>query len=165
VVKKRKRMTEDVFGEDCPSALTRFEEFESHVLPALMSISKEYRDGRFEELLQMEEDFHSGISATTGLVYVAVSKAIRFPKIGATRRSDPALRLKELSRSVPSPFEWVYYVRTPTPFKLEAEIHSHFDAHRIRERSACTEFFDVEVGCIGDFLKLRFETVVERMDA
>ena len=68
--------------------------------------------------------------------------------------------MNELSRSVPSPFEWVYYVRTLTPFRLEAEVHLQFDSCRIKQKGACTEFFDVE--SVGVYLKSRFETVKER---
>jgi hypothetical protein len=151
----------DSEGETCPDALLRFEKFESHVLSALVEISRSYQEERFRELLQMEEDFNSGATPTQGLVYVAMSKAVKFPKIGATRRSDPAPRLRELSRSVPSPFEWVFYVKTATPFKLESAIHLHFDACRIKEKGACTEFFDIDIVSIGAYLKSQFD-VVER---
>ena len=57
---------------------------------------------------------------------------------------------------MPSPFKLLYSVATPTPFKLEARVHRHFDTHRIRESGACTEFFNVEAGAVGSFLeKLR----------
>ena len=67
------------------------------------------------------------------------------------------IRLKELSSSVPYAFELVYAIATFTPFKLEAEIHRHFDSRRIRERKgACTEFFDVGLEEIGEYLKTRY---------
>ena len=92
-------------------------------------------------------------------MYVAVSECIKHPKIGATRRSDPVERMKELSKSVPSPFECRMYVRTKTPFKLESQIHKHFDAHRIKKKGACTEFFDIDLDGIRNYLKTQFEVV------
>jgi hypothetical protein len=163
VVKKRQHM--ESAGDDdneSPDAVSHFEEFEAQVLPALWEVSREYQAVRLGEILQMESDLTMGTAPTPGLVYVAKSSAIKAVKIGATRRSDPGPRLYELSRSVPSPFEWVYYVRTFTPFRLEAEVHSHFDACRIRQKGACTEFFDADADSIGAYLKSRFETVVER---
>ena len=164
VVKKRRLMTmdgESNDGETCSDALSRFEQFEAHVLPALLKTSMAYQTERLSELLQMEEDFQAGVRPVQGLVYVAVSNSVKFPKIGATRREDPTARLRELSKSVPSPFEWVFYVRTFTPFRLESEVHAHFDGCRIREKGACTEFFDIDVASIGAYLKSRF-AVVER---
>ena len=161
VVKKRRLMTEndDLDNEDCLNALACFEDFEAHVLPALLEVSRAYQKERLDEILQLEEEFRAGATPMQGLVYVAMSQAVQFPKIGATRRSDPGPRLRELSKSVPKPFQWVFYVRTFTPFKLESEIHSKFDAYRIREKGACTEFFDIDVASVRDYLKSRFELV------
>ena len=157
VVKKR-RMMDAAHDEDdsavCPVAQQRFEEFESNVLGAL---SEDYRRGRWVELLEMERAFSRGCQPSPGFVYVAISDAIKYPKIGATRRSDPSVRLKELSRYVPSPFRMVYAVPTLTPFELESEIHAAFDAARIKEKGACTEFFNADLHSIGEYLKQRFE--------
>jgi len=62
------------------------------------------------------------------------------------------IRLKELSRNVPYAFELVFCIPTFTPFRLEADIHQHFAAHRIRER-ACTEFFDIDLKAIEEYPK------------
>ena len=156
-VMKKRRMI-DAAGEDdvavCPVAQQQFEDFELNVLGAL---SEDYRRGRWAELLEMERAFSRGCQPNPGFVYVAISDAIKYPKIGATRRSDPSVRLKELSRYVPSPFRMVYAVPTLTPFELESEIHAAFDAARIKEKGACTEFFNADLHSIGEYLKQRFE--------
>ena len=158
VVKKRKIMEtvdDDEAGETCPEALRHFEEFESQVLDALSLVSQEYQSIRFQELLDMEKDLCTAVGKAQpapGFLYVAISSAVRYPKIGATRRSDPSLRLRELSCHVPSPFKLVYTVSTLTPFSLEADVHKHFDAFRLREKGACTEFFSVDLESIENFL-------------
>lgn len=161
VVKKRRMMAQapDDDASECPDALQRFEDFESHVLPALLKIDAEDKQTRRDEMLQMELDLCSGMRSLTGGVYVAVSKAVKFPKIGATRKGDPAPRLQALSRHVPSPFQAIYWVPTVMPFKVESEIHKHFDTFRLRERGACTEFFNVDVSAIGEYLKENYAVV------
>ena len=159
VVKKRRMMDQapEEVASECPDSLQRFEAFEAHVLPALLKIDAEDKQTRNDELIQMELDICSGAALPcAGGVYVAVSKAVKFPKIGATRKSEPAPRLKALSRYVPSPFEAVYWVPTIMPFKVESEIHRHFDAFRLREAGACTEFFNVDVQAIGEYLKANY---------
>lgn len=151
VVKKRRIMDSCPDLSDDPRALSYFEEFEANVLPALFEVSSDYQKVRHEELLELELDVCNQTAPARGCVYVAVSPAVKYPKIGATRRSDPSLRLRELSRHVPSPFKLVFTVSTLTPFSLEAEVHRHFDAFRLREKGACTEFFSVELESIEKF--------------
>ena len=153
VVKKRRAMDAAPGEESCPLALSTFEEFEANVLTALLEVSCAYQKNRFEDLLETEKDYSEGVLPPSGHVYVAVSKAVQYPKIGATRRGDPNYRIKELSRHVPSPFNLVYSVSTPTPFRSENEIHKHFDAFRIKEKGACTEFFSVDLETIEKFLQ------------
>jgi len=159
-VKKRRMMdTADVEDSDqtCPDALAKFEEFEANVLIALLEIDEDDKHFRSSELLQMEEDFFKGVKPAMGGVYVAVSSAVKYPKIGATRRSHPSGRLTELSRYVPSPFKAEFWVPSMLPFKTEADIHRHFDSLRIREKGACTEFFDVDVATVGEYLKANYD--------
>jgi len=162
VVKKRRQMTESTSGENDPEALRQFEEFEASVLDALTGISKDYQQQRYEEFLEAETDRFNGIPLQKGRFYVAVSRTVTrggvpIPKLGATGRSDPMIRLKELSRGVPYAFELAFCIATFTPFKIEAEVHRHFDAHRIREsKGACTEFFDVDLETIGQYLKAKY---------
>ena len=164
VVKKRRLINsapEDAAYD--PEALSRFEDFEANVLQALLEIDSNDRQTRYNEMIEMEQDICSGIQPKMGGVYVAKSQAVKYPKIGATRRSHPSARLVELSRCVPSPFELMFWVPTIVPFKTEADIHRHFAALRIREKGACTEFFDVDVGVLGEYLKMNYE-VHEQVD-
>ena len=164
VVKKRRMMTESTTsdGDNDPDALSRFEEFEASVLDALTDISHDYQNQRYEELLQNEKDRINNIPPQKGVFYVAVSPVVRrgtkrLPKLGASRRNDPMIRLRELSRSVPYAFELVYYIKTFTPFNVEAEVHQHFNAYRIREKKgASTEFFNLDLETIGEFLRTRY---------
>jgi hypothetical protein len=167
VVKKRRLMTTEStspFGDETSSeALAQFEEFEANVLPALFKIDNDDKHFRKCELLQMEQDLYNGAKPTMGGVYVAVSKAVKYPKIGATRRGHPSSRLQELSRYVPSPFSAVFWVPSMLPFKTEAAIHRHFDPFRIREKGACTEFFNVDISVVGDYLRANYD--IQERDA
>jgi hypothetical protein len=167
VVKKRRLMTEEPtspFGnETSMEALEQFEEFEANVLPALLKIDSDDKHFRNCELLQMEEDLCNGIKPTMGCVYVAVSDAVKYPKIGATRKSHPSARLRDLSRHVPSPFHAVFWVPSMLPFKTEAAIHRHFDSFRIKNKGACTEFFDVDIATVGEYLQANYH--IQETDA
>lgn len=157
VVKKRRLMDAASNDENhCPESLQQFEEFEANVLPAILNICDNYQAAKLEEVLQMEQDLNSRLTPSPGTVYVAVSKSIKYPKIGATRRENATQRLKELSRHVPSPFQLMFSVSTFTPFKTESEIHQHFKAFRIKEKGSCTEFFNVELDVIGDYLNEKY---------
>lgn len=149
VVKKR-RMMESAPPEDesVPEALADFEEFEASVLPALERISLEEREFREREMLEMEEILASGgvLAPLSGGVYFAWSPCLECMKIGATRRDDPSIRLRELSMQVTEPYHLVAWLPTPTPFKLEKAAHRHFDSQRInaaRGAGAGTEFFRI----------------------
>ena len=163
VIKKRRQMTDSTsIGENDSVALRQFEEFEASVLDALTGISQDYQQQRYEEFLEAEMDLWNGTSPQKGMFYVAVNRAVMrggklIPKLGGTRKSDPMIRLKQLSRSVPDPFQLVFCIASFTPFKVEAEVHRHFDAHRIRERrGACTEFFEVDLETIGQYLRTKY---------
>lgn len=149
VVKKR-RMMESAPPEEesVPEALADFEEFEASVLPALERISLEEREFREREMLEMEEILASGgvLAPLSGGVYFAWSPCLECMKIGATRRDDPSIRLRELSMQVTEPYHLVAWLPTPTPFKLEKAAHRHFDSQRInaaRGAGAGTEFFRI----------------------
>ena len=145
VVKKRQRMeaSEENFTDNI-EALARFKEFEDHTLPALLFVHANDLEDRARELAELEEDLQEGKLPRKGGVYFARSKSVAALKIGATRRSEPGPRLYELSRCVPDPFQLVAWVPTMSPFKLEREVHAHFQQYRIRTRGACTEFFSVD---------------------
>jgi len=82
---------------------------------------------------------------THGYVYVAWNPL--FPtliKIGATARTNPFIRLKELSTAgVPGVFVLVCCMATMTPFQLEKQVHAHFKERR--SFGFRKEFFEVSV--------------------
>ena len=49
------------------------------------------------------------------------------------------------------------FMPTFTPFSLESEIHAHFSAFRIREKGACSEFFNLPPQAVGEHLKANYE--------
>ena len=153
VVKKRRAMESAPSDEEedeegsVPEVLADFEEFEASVLPALERISLEERDYREREMLEMEEILASGgvVVPGKGGVYFAWSPCLRCMKIGATRRDDPLIRLRELSMQVTEPYHLAAWMPTPTPFRAEKDAHRHFQTKRINTRGAGagTEFFRV----------------------
>ena len=149
VVKKRKAMEDPANINDVTSsaeALAAFEEFERSVLPAIENIQADEEIVRRMEMVQMEDDMLQGkCSATGGGVYFAWSDCLRCMKIGATRRDSPEVRLRELSSHVTSPFTLAAWLRTQTPFRMEAAAHAHFKDKRINSRGsgAGTEFFHI----------------------
>ena len=82
---------------------------------------------------------------THGYVYVAWNPS--FPtliKIGATARTNPFIRLKELSTAgVPGMFVLVCCIATMTPFQVEKQVHAHFKERR--SFGFRKEFFEVSV--------------------
>ena len=146
VVKKRRAMdavSPTPAADDDPDALSEFEDFERNVLPALEAILEDERNNQRKELEEFEENNSKGIYTTTGGVYFAWSSCLKCMKIGATRRDDPAIRLRELSRHVTTPFVLMGWIPTPTPFRRESVAHRHFVSKRIRNAGAGTEFFHI----------------------
>ena len=146
VVKKRKLMdaSESVDQVSAPAALLAFEDFELSVLPALNSICANEEDFKRQEMLDLEKLLAQGILPLhTGGVYFAWSSCLGCMKIGFTRREDPHIRLKELSRYVTSPFTLAAWLPSPTPMRLETTTHKHFCNKRISTPGAGTEFFSI----------------------
>jgi hypothetical protein len=135
-------------------ALAAFEDFESSVLPALESIRADDELYRRDALLDLELSLVKGVvKETTGGVYFAWSSCLRCMKIGATRREDPNIRLKELSRYVTEPFTLAAFIPSTMPFRTEVLVHVYFSSSRLRHTGAGTEFFDIgELEAI-DFVK------------
>ena len=77
-----------------PKALAAFEDFELSVLPALLK--NEYDDYR-REMLERDEMIEQGLPINTGGVYFAWSDCLKCMKIGATRRDNPYITLREIS--------------------------------------------------------------------
>jgi hypothetical protein len=159
VVKKRKAIEEaPVEEENNAQALAQFEEFELNVLPVLERIHTDENDFRRLELVQIEESLAGGvIPSMTGGVYFAWSACLGCMKIGCTRKENPLVRLREISKYVTSPFILSAWLPSLTPFMLEAITHKHFNDKRINTRGsgAGTEFFHVSVAeamayCVGD---------------
>ena len=157
VVKKRQRM--ETAGADEPSsandpeALAQFELFEADVLNALLNIQEDDDRLRARELQAFEVDFMTGRVLMMGGVYFSETKAIPGDiKIGCSRRDDPHLRLRELSRHVPYPFTLIAWIPTNNPFNLERIIHRHFQQHRISVAGACTEFFTLDVATVKEYI-------------
>jgi len=102
----------------------------------------------FNEMSSKDFDFYNQdqtINASAlGFAYAAWNEY--FPsmvKIGATRKSSPYMRLKELSGTgVPGKFELVACIQTSTPFQVEKIIHNHFNEHRTFGKRK--EFFEVD---------------------
>ena len=131
-------------ADDDPDALSAFEDFERNVLPALEAILEDERNNQRRELEEFEENNSKGIyTTTTGGVYFAWSSCLKCMKIGATSRDDPAIRLRELSSHVTTPFTLMGWIPTPTPFRHESLAHRHFVSKRIRNAGAGTEFFHI----------------------
>ena len=146
VIKKRRAMQapETAQEQSDPEALAAFEKFELSVLPALESIRENEEEIRRLELMDFEESVAKGIlPSPRGGVYFAWSPCLNCMKIGATRREDPHIRLRELSRFVTSPFILAAWLPTSTPFRLEAAAHIYFKEKRITAKGAGTEFFHV----------------------
>lgn len=68
-----------------------------------------------------------------GWVYIIQSKAMpNMTKIGATRRLDPLVRIRELSSaSVPFPFQCYGVIFCNDVFDTESEIHKYLDQKRV----------------------------------
>ena len=128
-----------------PKALAAFEDFELSVLPALEKISKLESDDLRREMLEMDDMIAKGLPFTGGC-YFAWSDCLKCMKIGATRRDNPHIRLREISRGVTSPFILSGWLPSPTPFRMEAKAHIQFAAQRIKCAGAGTEFFTIGKG-------------------
>lgn len=156
VVKKRKAMeAAPAEEESVPEALAVFEEFEASVLTALENIREDEAEFRRQENLELEESLSRGvIPPPTGGVYFAWSPCLMCMKIGATRKEDPLIRLRQLSRYVTSPFVLSAWLPTPMPFRLEAAAHLHFKRQRMNSRGcgAGTEFFTVTAAEAGAYV-------------
>ena len=115
------------------------------MLPALEKIKAMERDDRRLEDLETDEMIAKGLPLTGG-VYFAWSDCLKCMKIGATRRDNPHIRLREISRCVTSPFILSGWLPSPTPFREEAKAHIQFAAQIIKCAGAGTEFFTIGKG-------------------
>ena len=98
-----------------------------------------------------------------GWLYVISSPSLPgLVKLGATRRLNPTIRVKELSSSsLPEPFKAHCFVFSDDCFELENNIHKYFDKERVNPDR---EFFRIEPKEAIDVLKEIFNVDVHFVD-
>ena len=98
-----------------------------------------------------------------GWLYVISSPSLPgLVKLGATRRLNPTIRVRELSSSsLPEPFKAHCFVFSDDCFELENNIHKYFDKERVNPDR---EFFRIEPKEAIDVLKEIFNVDVHFVD-
>lgn len=98
-----------------------------------------------------------------GWLYVISSPSLPgLVKLGATRRLNPTIRIKELSSSsLPEPFHAHCFVFSDDCFELENNIHKYFDKERVNPDR---EFFRIEPKEAIDVLKEIFNVDIHFVD-
>ena len=98
-----------------------------------------------------------------GWLYVISSPSLPgLVKLGATRRLNPTIRVKELSSSsLPEPFHAHCFVFSDDCFELENNIHKYFDKERVNPDR---EFFRIEPKEAIDVLKEIFHVDIHFVD-
>lgn len=98
-----------------------------------------------------------------GWLYVISSPSLPgLVKLGATRRLNPTIRVKELSSSsLPEPYKAHCFVFSDDCFELESQIHKYFDKERVNPDR---EFFRIEPKEAIDALKEIFNVDVHFVD-
>lgn len=98
-----------------------------------------------------------------GWLYVISSPSLPgLVKLGATRRLNPTIRVKELSSSsLPEPYHAHCFVFSDDCFELENNIHKYFDKERVNPDR---EFFHIEPKEAIDALKEIFNVDVHFVD-
>ena len=98
-----------------------------------------------------------------GWLYVISSPSLPgLVKLGATRRLNPTIRVKELSSSsLPEPYHAHCFVFSDDCFELENNIHKYFDKERVNPDR---EFFRIEPKEAIDVLKEIFHVDVHFVD-
>lgn len=103
------------------------------------------------------------VHSKAGWLYVITSPSLPgLVKLGATRRLNPTIRVKELSSSsLPEPFKAHCFVFSDDCFELENNIHKYFDKERVNPDR---EFFRIEPKEVIDVLKEIFNVDVHFVD-
>lgn len=98
-----------------------------------------------------------------GWLYVISSPSLPgLIKLGATRRLNPTIRVKELSSSsLPEPYKAHCFVFSDDCFELESQIHKYFDKERVNPDR---EFFRIEPKEAINVLKEIFNVDVHFVD-
>jgi hypothetical protein len=82
-----------------------------------------------------------------GSVYLIQNKSVEhFVKIGCSSHGTPFQRVCDLSSCIPERYDLITYIRTPFFYKLEEELHKHFDSARCIRGQRISEFFNLNVG-------------------
>lgn len=102
---------------------------------------------------------------TAGYVYI-ISNIGSFGKniykIGVTRRLDSMDRINELgSASVPFKFDVHALIFSDDAYKLETELHNHFDKERVNMVNKRKEYFNISMDEIKEVLNQHKELTVE----
>jgi hypothetical protein len=138
-------MTEVLLGS--AEAASYFHMFSEQVMGALEAVNAAEAEILREERVWMTADARCISAQRIGFVYGAWNPFLGdcIVKIGATMRTSPLPRLKELSRTLPVDFQLICVMPSSTPFVLEKRVHEHFAAQRVWRESTgrTTEFFMV----------------------
>ena len=102
-------------------------------------------------------------NAKAGWLYVISSPALQgMVKLGATRRLNPFIRIRELSSaSIPYPFVCHGLVFSDDVFALENSVHQHFDEQRVNKSNGHKEFFEITPKEAIDVLTNKFNCKVQ----
>jgi hypothetical protein len=108
-----------------------------------------------DEQAWMEGDVKCRLGQRVGFMYGAWNPSINeaIVKIGATMRSSPLPRLKELSRTLPCDYQLICVVASTRPFELEKRAHAFFADKRVWRESTgrSTEFFLVDHAAVDAY--------------
>lgn len=118
-----------------------------------------------EKEKEKEELDYRNAHASAGYVYI-ISNVGAFGedvvKIGVTRRLEPLERISELSSaSVPFKFDVHALIFSYEAYRLEKELHRHFEKFRINRVNSRKEFFKVPIGLIEDKLSEYKELTID----
>lgn len=101
-----------------------------------------------------------------GYVYVITNRGSfntdKFVKIGVTKRLDPTIRIDELGSSgLPFKFDTHCLIFSEDAFKLENDLHKHFDDRRVNKVNMHKEFFEVSLEEVRDYIIKNIDSTIE----
>lgn len=110
--------------------------------------------------LRLEDIDYRIKNQRAGYLYIIDSPSLPdMIKIGATRRLNPAIRVKELSSSsLPFPFKLRAFCFCEDVFDLENKMHEHFNSQRV---SPQREFFYVSLQEAVEILRNKFNKEIQ----
>lgn len=131
---------------------------------AIDEVEQEQIKAKLSEIDKREADVDYRLeNAKAGWLYVISSTALQgMVKIGATKRLNPFIRIRELSSaSIPYPFVCHGLVFSDDVFALENSIHQHFDEQRVNKTNGHKEFFEITPKEAIDILTNKFNCKVQ----